>query len=184
MRYYEYSPDCTIAGVGTDALGLERLGDIYAWDAPLASLWSAIAFHGYKEDPAKEVEGDFPCFYDYPALPVFSQHAWDALRSEIECRWEALPIIHPSGKPFYLIHVMETIEALDVERSQGVKRYDDGDVMEVDRYCLKTRMLVGKHVFKLSPDATGGLIVDDVFRNAVVGNALTGLEFRALPTID
>ena len=73
MQYYEYSPDCTIAGVGTDVLNWERLGDIYCLDTSLAYLWSPITFHGFKEDPKQE--GDFPSLHDYPALPVFSQRA-------------------------------------------------------------------------------------------------------------
>ena len=127
MQYYEYSPDCTIAGVGTEVLNWERLGDIYCLEAPLAYLWTPITFHGFKEDYMKE-EGDFPCFYDYPALPVFSQHAWDVIHPLINCRCEALPIIHPSGKPYYLIHVMETIDCVDVGRSK-VDLFDDGRVM-------------------------------------------------------
>ena len=182
MQYYEYTPDCTIAGVGTDPPIRGRLGDIYRWDAPLASLWSPVVFFEFNEDPSER--GDFPSLHDCPALPVFSQRAWDVLRRVIDCRWEALPIIHPSGRPFYIIHVMETIDCLDVEHSEGVKRYDDGDVMDVERYSFRTEMLAGKHIFKLSLQTMGRLLVDDVFREAVERNGLKGLEFRALPTVE
>ena len=181
MGYYEYTPDCTIPGVGTDALNWERLGDIYLWDVPLAYLWSPIVFHELKDAPSRE--GDFPSLYQYPALPVFSQRAWDVLDSLMACRWEALPIIHPSGKPFYIIHVMETIDCLDIERSQGVDLFDDGRVMRVERYWLRNEMLLGKHVFKTTIASGAELFVDDVFRDAVEKNGLKGLEFRALPTV-
>jgi len=94
-----------------------------------------------------------------------------------------LPINHPSGNPYYLIHVMETIDCLDVERSK-LKRFDEADggwVMEIVRYALKAELLVGKHIFKLTPETTGSLLLDDTFRTAVEENGLTGLEFRPLP---
>jgi hypothetical protein len=78
---------------------------------------------------------------------------------------------------------METIDCLDVEHSEGVERFSDGGVMDVERYCLKTSMLAGKHIFKLPRETLGRLLVDDVFRDAVEKNGLTGLEFVALPTV-
>lgn len=180
MRYYKYTPDCTIAGIGTTAENWDCLGHVYGWDAPLAAWWTPMVFHGFKEDP--ERQGDFPSLHDYPALPVFSQRAWDVLWPLIDCRWEALPIVHPSGKPFYIVHVMEVIDCVDLERSK-VELYRSGDVAEIERYCLKAEMLVGKHVFK-TPIASGGeLLLDDVFREAVEKNGLTGLEFRPLPMV-
>ena len=69
-------------------------------------------------DYEPRVKGDFPPFYDYGRLPVLSQRAWDVLSTSVACRWEALPIIHPSKKPFYLIHVMEVIDCVDLSRSE------------------------------------------------------------------
>ena len=78
---------------------------------------------------------------------------------------------------------METIDCLDVQRSK-VELFDDGRVMEIELYCLRKNLLTGKHIFKLSLQTTGRLLVDDVFREAVERNALAGLEFVALPTVD
>jgi len=183
MRYYLYTPSCAVASIGAPSAEHKRIVRIHYQDVPLASSWQPLAFHGFKEEKSMPQEGDFPALNDFCRIPVFSQRAWDVLRAAVDCRWEALPIIHPCGKQYYLIHVMETIDCVDVERSEGVQLFDDGRVMEIERYCLKTEVLAGKHVFK-TPVATGAeLFVDDVFREAVEKNGLKGLEFRPLPMV-
>ena len=130
---------------GTRALTGDQLEEIFDCSEPLASRWKPIRVQVLDEEPRER--GDFPVFYDYPLAPVFSQRAWDVLSASIACRWEALPIIHPSRKPFYLIHVMEVIDCVDHARSE-LEFYDDGGVMCINRYCLKPELLVGKHVFQ------------------------------------
>ena len=116
-------------------------------------------------------------------MPVFSQRAWDVLSARIDYRWEALPIIHPNKKPFYFIHVMEVIDCVDHAQSE-IEYYDDGRVASIERYCLKPKLLVGKHIFR-TPMASGSyLLVDDVFRQVVEGHKLKGLEFHAIPRVD
>ena len=116
-------------------------------------------------------------------MPVFSQRAWDVLSAWIECRWEALPIVHPSGKPFYLIHVMEIIDCVDHARSE-LGFYHDGSVARVNRYCLKPKLLAGKHVFRTPVESVDQLFVDDVFRQVVESHKLKGLKFHAIPRVD
>jgi hypothetical protein len=114
---------------------------------------------------------------------VFSQRAWDVLSGSIACRWEALPIIHPSQPPFYLIHVMEEVDCVDNARSE-IERYHDGRVASIERFCLKPDVLVGKHIFR-TPFASGSyLLVDDVFRQVVEDHKLKGLKFIAIPRVD
>ncbi len=181
MRYYRYKPDCTVAGLGTHALTGDELDEIFDHNRPLASRWEPIWFQVLDDEPRET--GDFPPFYDYPRLPVFSRRAWDVLSASVACRWEALPIIHPTGKPFYLIHVMEVIDCVDHARSE-IEYYDDGGVASIERYCLKPELLVGKHIFR-TPIASGSyMLVDDVFRQAVESHRLKGLEFHAIPRVD
>ena len=181
MRYYHYKEDFSVAGLGTHALTGDQLGDIFHCDRPLASQWKPIRVLVLDHEPREE--GDFPPFYDYPRLPVFSQMAWDVLSASIACRWEALPIIHPSGKPFYLVHVMEMIDCVDHARSE-CEYYNDGGVASIERYCLKPELLVGKHVFRTPIDSLGDLLVDDVFREVIESRKLKGLKFRAIPRVD
>ena len=181
MRYYHYDNDCSVAGLGTRALMGDQLEEIFDCNEPVASLWKPVRVKVLDKRP-KEA-GDFPTFYDYPDLPVFSQRAWDVLSAVIGCRWEALPIIHPSKKPFYLIHVMEVIDCVDHARSE-IEYYDDGRVASIERYCLKPELLLGKHIFRTPIASRGELLVDDVFRQVVEGHKLKGLKFHAIPRVD
>jgi hypothetical protein len=181
MRYYHYAPDHSVAGLGTHALTGDQLGDIYHYSEPLAPLWRPIRVVVLDDEPREA--GDFPPFYDYGLLPVFSQRAWDVLSGHIGSRWEALPITHPSKKPFYLIHVMEMIDCVDHARSE-IEYYDDGGAASIECYCLKPELLVGKHIFRIPIASTGDLLVDDVFRQVVESHKLKGLKFHAIPRVD
>jgi len=128
-------------------------------------------------------QGDFPSLGNYNMLPVMSQRAWEALRPLIGHCCEALPIIHPSGRPYYIIHVMNTIDALDEDRSE-VKRFSDDGIMRVVRYALKSDLLEDQHIFKLPHESGGDLLVDDEFRRVVEENGLQGLIFKPIPLVE
>ena len=178
MNYYRYDPNANeFAGIGVSSG--EDVVDVFGGAQPLADKWMPVRFHGFDDNPP--TEGDFPSLADYRRLPVMSQRAWDALYPIISYCCEALQIIHPASKPFYIIHVMETIDALDEDRSELRRSQIDGRVNRIFKYCLKREMLQGKHIFKLPLRSGGELLVDDVFRKAIEDNALKGLHFRALP---
>jgi hypothetical protein len=178
MNLYVYRPDSNyFAGIGFSLQDDERVVDAHFTDSRVGDEWIAPVARVYKEDP--EPQGDFPTVYNYGKIPVVSQRAWDVLRPLIGYCCEALPIIHPTGKPFYMIHVLETIDCLDEERSE-VKRFTDGGIMRILRYSFKEQMLEGKHIFKLPVTSSSGLFVDEVFRSAVERNELKGLLFREL----
>ncbi len=181
MQYYRYDNDCSVAGLGARPLMGDQLEELFDRNEPVASLWKPVRVKVLDKRP-KEA-GDFPTFYDYPDLPVFSQRAWDVLSATIACRWEALPIIHPSKKPFYFIHVMEVIDCIDHGRSE-IEYYDDGRVASIERYCLKPELLLGKHIFRTPVASRDELLVDDVFREVVEGHKLKGLKFHAIPRVD
>jgi hypothetical protein len=144
-------------------------------DWPRAPSWTppGITHVVDVEDGMKQEMGDFPMGI---LLPIFSAHAWEILSRRIECRWEALPLSHPRLPPLFLIHVMETIDCVDVDRSE-VSRYDSGGVMRIERFCLKPEKLEGKHIFKTPPESGHDLLVDDVFRDIVQEHGLKGLTF-------
>lgn len=178
IKYYLYRPDANnFAGIGVSSADDARVVAVHYQDSPLSSAWRPIAVHGFDDNP--EAEGDFPSLSNFWRIPVFSKRAWDALRPLIGYRCEALPIIHPNDKAFYIIHVMETVDCLDADRSE-LKRYTDRGIMRVVHYFLRKEMLCGKHIFKLPRQSGAELIVDDEFREAVEGNALDGLVFKEL----
>lgn len=186
MDYYRYRPDANnFAGIGfdweIDSPEEKRVLGVHDIDHPVIAEWTAPVAHGFKDNPT--TEGNFPSLSNSWSIPVMNQFAWNALRPLIGYCCEALPIICPGGQPFYIIHVMETIDALDEERSV-VKRYSDGGVMRVISYSLKGDLLGGKHIFKLPRESGGELLVDNEFRKAVEEHGLQGLLFDPVPQVE
>ena len=181
MFHYVYHPDANhFNGVGL-APEDRDVTKVRTIDSPVHDRWAPIVVHGFPENPGED--GDFPSLADYNQLPIMSKRAWDILRPLVGYCCEPLPIIYPSGDPFFIIHVMETIDCLDPERSQ-VKRFSDGRIMRVFRYSFRQDMLVGKRIFKLPRQSAGELIVDDHFRAAVETNGLRGLIFKPVRTVE
>jgi hypothetical protein len=179
MNYFVYRPDAdNFAGIAAASDQHDDIVDIHYNDAALSSTWTPLVCHGFDDNPPHE--GDFPSLSDFWQIPVMSKRAWDTLSPLIRYCCEPLAIVHPSGKPFYLVHVMDTLDCLDFDRSD-VKRYTDGGVMRIVRYSFKRGMLNGKHIFKLRRDIGGELLVDDDFRIAVECHGLKGLVFRQVP---
>jgi hypothetical protein len=96
---------------------------------------------------------------------------------------ESLPIIHPTGKPYFIIHVMDTIDCLDEEQSELRRSQIDQRVNRIFKYSFKSEMLTGKHIFKLPLKSCGELIVDENFRKTVEASKLKGLLFTQLPMV-
>lgn len=182
MGYYVYRPDANnFAGIGFSLDDHERIVQVHFTDTPLAHKWIPPVAHGFEDNP--ETEGDFPSLSNYDEIPVMSQRAWEVLRPLIGYCCEALPIIHPTGKPYFIIHVMETVDCLDADRSDLTRNATTGRVNRIYRYAFKSGMLQGKHIFKLPLESSGELIVDENFRRAVEANRLRGLEFKELPLV-
>jgi hypothetical protein len=181
MKYYVYRPDAdNYAGIGASANEHDKIVDIHYNDQPLLGSWKPVVFHGFDDNPV--IEGDFPSLSDFWEIPVMSQRAWRVLRPLIEYCCEALPIENHTGRPFTIIHVMDTVDCLDLDASE-VERYADGRVMHIDRYALKEDMLKDKHIFKLPRESGRELLVNEVFRGAVERNNLEGLVFKDLSMI-
>jgi hypothetical protein len=182
MSFYLYRPDANnFAGIGFSLADDERIGDVHYTDTPLAEKWIAPVAHGFEDNP--ETEGDFPSLSNFWRIPVMSQRAWDTLLPLIGYCCEALPIIHPTGKHYSIIHVMDTVDCLDCTKSELTRNATTGRVNRIYRYAFKDEMLHAKHIFKLPLECGGELIVDDEFRKAVQANKLKGLQFKELPVV-
>jgi hypothetical protein len=183
MVFYQYWPAANnYAGIGFSEDDKEWVVDLHFTDAPLAKEWNVPAAHGFEDYP--EAEGDFPSLSNYNHIPVMSQRAWDVLRPLIGDCCEALPIVYPTGEPYFIIHVMKTIDGLDAEKSNLTRNATTGRVNWIYKYAFKPGLLEGQHIFKLPLESGAGLFVDDVFRQAVEANQLKGLKFNPLPMAD
>jgi hypothetical protein len=151
--------------------------ELYLSDEPLLSGWSP-PHATWEDDPPRK--GDFPSLSSFWRVPICSEKAWGILKPLIGDVCEALPIQYPTGEPFYIIHVMRTIDCLDTAKATYHASPITGRVSQVYVWALKEKMLENQHIFKLPHQSGGDLLVDDVFRNAVESNRLKGLLFRPL----
>jgi hypothetical protein len=182
IRFYRYQPDAnSFAGIGFSMADNERVVQVHFSDAPLADQWVAPVAHGFDDNP--ETEGDFPSLSNFNEIPVMSQQAWEALRPVIGYCCEALPIIHPTGKPYFIIHIMTTVDGLDCAKSDLTRNATTGRVNRIRKYAFHHKLLHDKHAFKLPLESGGELIVDEDFRKAVEVNGLRGLRFKELPVV-
>jgi hypothetical protein len=180
MPYYVYRPDANnFAGIGFSLADSERVVQVHFTDMPLVDNWAMPVAHGFDDNP--EAEGDFPSLSNFNEIPVMSQRAWEALYPLIGGYCEALQIAYPTGKPYFIIHVTETIDGLDSAKSEVSRNATTGRVNRILRYVFRHEMLHGRHIFKLPRESGAELIVDDDFRRAVEGNGLKGLQFKQLP---
>lgn len=179
MRYYLFRPDANhYAAVGVSVEESDRVVDVHFSDQPAISAWVPVQVFGFEDNPS--AVGDFPSLSNFFRVPVVSRRAWDILQPFLGHCCEALPIIDPTGNAKFIVHVLDTVDCLDLENSE-VERFEDGGVMWVERYSLKTHMVLGKHMFKLPRRSGGELLVDEEFRRIVEANGLKGLKFKELP---
>jgi hypothetical protein len=180
MQYYKYLPNSDVFdGVRVDNVDHERVTAVHSLDEPIAGNWIPPVCHGFDDNPG--VEGDFPSLSNFCEIPIFSRRAWEVLSPIVGASCEALPIRHPSGSPFLLIHVLETIDCLDRGKSE-FRCYSSGTrIMNITRYGLNIERLQGRHIFKLPYQDGRDLLIDDEFRRVVEANQLRGLLFEELP---
>lgn len=184
QRYYLYDPDTdAFDGIGFPVKNHEWVTDLHWKDAPRIETWKPRRCEVLTDDSRRP--GDFPTLNNYGSIPVMSERAWIALRPLIG-RWcEALPIIHPSGEPYYVVHVMNTLDCLDKAKSDAsYSEVRKERINEIYRYAFRHEMLTGQHIFKLPHFSGGELIVDDEFRKIVQANRLKGLLFKELPLVE
>lgn len=177
--FYEYNPDPdTYSSIIFDSSVHKEIFEIHYSDEPLLPTWKPKRCRVYTMPQS----GDFPTLIDHFRIPVMSTRAWTALRPLIGYCSEALPIIHPSGEEYFLIHVMNTIDALDVDVSEVSRTGEKIPLIQrVYRYAFHEEKLVGQPLFKLPFESGSDMIVDDEFRKVVEANRLRGLKFKELP---
>ena len=193
-RFYEYHPDVNrfaavefVSGPVYGTGDSSTVTDLHWRDEPVRDTWIPLKCDGFDGDPPKV--GDFPSVNDYSKIPMMSERAWSVLEPIIGDACEALPLMHPFPGTYYLIHVMQTIDALDITASDVEFLHDEDDdayvadkrIWRIDRYAFKYDLIEGQHIFKLPLMSGSGLIVDDVFRKTVEDRGLRGLRFKELP---
>ena len=144
----------------------------------MAGRWFPMPLEILKEPEGYEKlpRGDFPCFISGAA--VFTQKAVTALADLLEGQVELLPIICEAGD-YQLANVIRVVDALD-EANSDVQRFEDGRVMDVERYAFHPEKLKGLTIFKLPQFRRGRVYVTERFVDRVREAGLKGFRFELL----
>lgn len=119
------------------------------------------------------IKGDMP---GLPGVPVFSERAVIELNQLLNDQVELLPLNHPTEK-YYIINVVNVVDAVDYENSK-VKRFSSsGRVMRFDKYAFHLEPIKNQHIFKIPELPKAYVFVSDEFRDRVLNSALTGFQF-------
>jgi len=185
MNLYLHNPDVNqYAGVLFDDSEIEQVLSVKFATQSLLDSWQPI--HAIRVAHEGMKEADFLGTFDYGDSPIVCEHGWAVLEPLIGYCCEALPIIHPNGLQYFIIHVMEEIDALDEEKSE-VSCNDGGGIHRVSRvfkYALKEDLIQGKHIFRLPLESGSDLLLSEEFRKTVESNNLKGLIFEPIPMVN
>ena len=174
MAIYRYVADADQFDCISVAREHRRLFDRFCDGQLLTDWWAPIPVD---VDASRDGPGDFPSLYCH--APVFSERAWDALTPFVAHTAEALPLIYPGDRKYFVINVLDMVDGLDHSTSV-IDRYSDGRISHVEHYSFQREHLEGKHFFKIPETAGLEVLVSDEFREAVESHGLKGLIFQQL----
>jgi hypothetical protein len=123
--------------------------------------------------PANLPKGDTPGLSG--SIPVFNRNAVNALSDMLEPNGELLPITC-EGEDYFLFNVTRLVNALN-EDDCDLERFDDGRIMDIDRYSFFKDRLRGTVVFKLPQGRLSWVYVTDPFVRRVNAAGLRGFKF-------
>ncbi|MDX8534788.1 hypothetical protein RFM41_26510 [Mesorhizobium sp. VK25A] len=131
-----------------------------------------------REPPVmRHIEEGERLYSDFPWLgghaPLLRQPAVDALAATLRPYGELIPL---RGEKVWLLNVTNVIDALDEARSQIV-RFDDGDILAIERYAFDAAKIGTAEVFKL-PMRASPVFVNDVFVERVGKAGLRNVSFE------
>ena len=183
MNYYEYDTDTN--NFNSVHLILDegrKILNAFHKAKPMAKKWTPITVHAFDDNPGPD--GDFPSLNDYSLIPIFSERAWAILKPLIGTSVEALPIIYPSGKPFYMINIIGAVDCLDESRSEVTRNDFSNRISRIWRYAFISKPMNGKHILQLPTESGSDVLVSESFRSLYEHRNLQGLLFKPLPLVE
>jgi hypothetical protein len=146
-------------------------GVIQDWEAPVMRMVEA------------EEGADEPTYSDFPWLgehaPILKKPAVEALAPVLNKYGQLLPL---KGEDAWLFNVTNVLDALDKEKS-GIVYFDDGDILDIERYVFKNEIIGMAEIFKL-PKRASSVYVTDSFVGKVRDAGLRGVSFAPLWTCE
>jgi hypothetical protein len=109
---------------------------------------------------------------------VLRERAASVLAPLLNRYGELLPLACPEAN-LWLFNVLTVVDALDEDNSELV-RFDNGDILDVQRYQFRPNLVAGLALFKVPQLLRGPLFVGDELVAAVRAAGLRGPEFMQL----
>ncbi len=148
---------------------------------PLLKTWQPLSLRFVTEeehdcDPPKGYARDSDCPWVLGALlMVMSERAKGAVDDLVSPYVEWLPLI-VEGRPYFAMHVLNRLDALDVERSD-VKWFEAGGIMKVEHFVFKRDVVEGECVFTMDEPSPFDIFVNEQIVNRINESSLKGFEF-------
>jgi hypothetical protein len=153
-----------------EAAGPELFERFFTLDGTRRADWQPPQMEILKtrEDGEPRQYSDFPWFLS--EAPVLRERAVDRLRRDLEPYGEFLAL--DCDEPIALFNVTNIVDALDEPNSQII-RFDDGSILDIQRYAFIPEKVEGQDLFKLPMRASsifvGGRLVERLKRTGLVG---------------
>jgi hypothetical protein len=139
------------------------------------------SLEGWEPPVMRRVEEGERLYSDFPWLgehaPLLRQPAVEALAAALRPYGELVAL---RGEKVWLLNVTTVIDALDEARSQIV-RFEDGDILAIERYAFDAESIGSAEVFKL-PMRASPVFVNDVFVERVRKAGLRNVSFEPVWT--
>ncbi|CDX56793.1 conserved hypothetical protein [Mesorhizobium plurifarium] len=126
-------------------------------------------------EEGERLSSDFPWLGEH--APLLRRPAVEALAAALRPYGELVAL---RGEEVWLLNVTNVIDALDEARSRIV-RFDDGDILAIERYAFDAEKIGGAEVFKL-PMRASPVFVNDVFVERVRNAGLRNVSFEPVWT--
>jgi hypothetical protein len=107
---------------------------------------------------------------------AFSDRVVEVLAPLIGDVIELLPLSYEGPRRFGVVNLLDIVDCLDEERSQ-YERYDNGQIMIVDKYVFKPGSTDGHHLFKCKQCLLHDLVSAE-FKALVEEHGLIGAYFK------
>lgn len=84
---------------------------------------------------------------------------------------------------YFVANIVNLINAIDLENSKyDIFELGDEKIISVEKYALKRREIVNKHIFRLKDD-TIPVFVSETLKNVIEENKFTGFEFLEVEVV-
>jgi len=181
MEYYIVSPDLDSyfpVGPSPD-VDLLVIMDHLRDTAPYTS-WVSMNLEVLSENDYGESEGvseRLADLMDFNAsgIHVISERSRALLANLLDFSCDLLPV-SLNGERYYLNHVLDVLDALDVQRSE-IERFASGNIKCINRYVLKGSVIGNRDIFRLIGIRWQLVFVSGRFMEAVKTAGLSGFVF-------